>query len=77
MSMLIGVDISFEIEEVPSIKIHFFFFLFQTLGMFGEGARILWQFILFEAHGMITLGFMGLRTIGFTLTTTSWVLKNH
>lgn len=73
MSMLTRVDLSFE-KEVTSIKVQIF--RSRDLVIFGEEARLLWQFILSKAHEMIMLGLMDLR-IGLTRTSTSWVLKNR
>lgn len=73
--MLIGVDMRVGKEEVPYIKLQTF--SSKDLVIFSEEARLLWQFILLEAHGMITLGFKGLRSIGFTLNTHILGVKNH
>lgn len=74
MSLLIGVDISVG-KEAPSIKVQIF--SSKDLVIFSEEARLLWQFILLEACGMITLGFKGIRPIGFTLNTHILGVKNH
>jgi hypothetical protein len=47
----------------------------EILGDIWWETKLLWKFILLEVHGLIIIQGMNPRTVGFTLTIISWVLR--